>query len=258
MSKNPRVTIWNEYVHERRNEEIRKLYPNGMHDVIALYLKDKKFEVKTATLDQPEHGLTDRVLSNTDVLIWWGHTAHAKVSDEVVNKVHERITMDGMGLILLHSAHLSKIFVKLMGTSCRLKWREFGEKERLWVVNPGHPIADGIGDYIEIPHTEMYGEHFDIPQPDELVFISWFPGGEVFRSGCCFYRGRGKIFYFRPGHETYPIYYQKEVLKVIENGIRWAAPSNGPKPNFGQFPDPLEDIKQWEGQIEIVHPKLQK
>lgn len=258
MSKNLRVTIWNEYIHERENEEIKKLYPKGMHDVIALYLQEKGFKVQTATLDQPEHGLTDSVLSNTDVLIWWGHTAHEKVSDEVVNKVHEHIIKDGMGLIALHSAHLSKIFVKLMGTSCRLKWREIGEKERIWVVNPGHPIADGMGDYIEIPHSEMYGEHFDIPQPDELVFISWFQGGEVFRSGCCFYRGRGKIFYFRPGHETYPIYYQQEVLKVIENGIRWAAPSNGPKPNFGQFPDPLEDIKQWEGQIEIAHPGLKK
>ena len=254
MSNKTRITIWNEYIHERENEEIRKLYPQGMHSVIASYLRDQGFEVNTATLEQPEHGLTDEILSNTDVLIWWGHMAHAKVSDEVINKVHNRITLDGMGLILLHSAHLSKIFVKLMGTSCKLKWREIGEKERLWVVNPGHPIVEGIGDYIEIPHAEMYGEHFDIPQPDELVFISWFQGGEVFRSGCCFYRGRGKIFYFRPGHETYPIFYQAEVLKVIENGIKWASPTKGPKPNVGHFHEPIEDVEEWEGQIELIHP----
>ena len=138
-----------------------------------------------------------------------------------------------------------------------MKWREIGEKERLWVVNPGHPIVEGIGDYIEIPHAEMYGEHFDIPQPDELIFISWFQGGEVFRSGCCFYRGRGKIFYFRPGHETYPIFYQAEVLKVIENGIKWASPTKGPVPNVGHFPEPIEEVEEWEGQIEIIHPESQ-
>ena len=255
MSAKPRVTIWNEFIHERNNEAIGKLYPEGIHGAIANFLKGEGFEVQTATLDQPEHGLTDDVLASTDVLIWWGHMAHAKVADEVVNKVHHRVVADGMGLIPLHSAHFSKIFVKLMGTTCNLKWREIGEKERLWVVNPGHPIVNGIGDYIELPNTEMYGEHFDIPQPDEQVFVSWFQGGEIFRSGSCFYRGRGKIFYFRPGHETYPIFYNPEVLKVIENAVLWAAPSGGPGQNFGQFPEPLEKIEVWDGQIEIDHPE---
>jgi trehalose utilization protein len=255
MTLKPRVTIWNEYFHEQRNEQIGKLYPYGMHGTIAKYLKNRGFEVQTATLEELEHGLTDEVLSKTDVLIWWGHMAHGEVTDEVVTRVHKRIVEDGMGLIPLHSAHHSKIFVKLMGTTCDLKWREIGEKERLWVVNPAHPIAKGLNDYLEIPNTEMYGEHFDIPQPDELVFVSWFQGGEVFRSGCCFNRGRGKIFYFRPGHETYPIFYNNEVLKVIENAIYWAAPSGGPGPNFGQFPDPIEDVTVWEGQIEIDHPE---
>jgi len=255
MSTLPRITVWNEFLHEKFNPEIGKLYPGGMHQAIAQYLRKQGFAVQTATLEEPEHGLTDEVLANTDVLIWWGHMAHARVSDEVVNKVHKRIVEQGMGLIVLHSAHFSKIFVKLMGTTCNLKWREIGERERLWVVNPAHPIARGVADYIEIPHAEMYGEHFDIPQPDELVFISWFQGGEVFRSGCCFNRGRGKIFYFRPGHETYPIYYQAEVLHVIANAARWAAPSGGPAANFGQFPDPIEKVGVWEGQIEIQHPE---
>ena len=242
MSDLPRITVWNEFQHELHNEAIKKLYPEGMHTAIANYLQSQGFEVQTATLDQPEHGLTDAVLNKTDVMLWWGHMVHNKVSDDIVTKVHRRVVEGGMGLIALHSAHFSKIFIKLMGTSCNLKWREIGEKERLWVVNPGHPIAQGVEDYIEIPHAEMYGEHFDIPQPDELVFVSWFEGGEVFRSGCCFTRGRGKIFYFRPGHETYPIYYQPEVLQVIANAARWAAPSGGPAVNFGHFPEPIKNI----------------
>lgn len=241
MSDSIKVTVWNEYLHEKKDEEVARVYPKGIHNAIAEYLNTHPgIQAKTATLDMPEHGLTDDVLNDTDVLMWWGHIAHDQVSDEVVDKVYSRI-MDGMGLIVLHSAHFSKIFKKLMGSTCNLKWREAGEKERLWVVEPGHPIAEGLPEYIEIPHTEMYGERFDIPQPDTLVFISWFAGGEVFRSGCCYHRGNGKIFYFRPGHETFPIYYQPEVQKVLSNAVRWAAPVDGPKPNFGNV-KPLENI----------------
>ncbi|AEE96299.1 ThuA domain-containing protein [Mahella australiensis] len=241
MSDSIKVTVWNEYLHEKKDEEVARVYPKGIHNAIAEYLNTQPgIQAKTATLDMPEHGLTDDVLNDTDVLMWWGHIAHDQVSDEVVDKVYSRI-MDGMGLIVLHSAHFSKIFKKLMGSTCNLKWREAGEKERLWVVEPGHPIAEGLPEYIEIPHTEMYGERFDIPQPDTLVFISWFAGGEVFRSGCCYNRGNGKIFYFRPGHETFPIYYQPEVQKVLSNAVRWAAPADGPKPNFGNV-KPLESI----------------
>ena len=255
MTAQPRVTVWNEFQHEVTNLKVREIYPEGMHQVIAGALRRQGFETRTATLDEPEHGLTDEVLASTDVLLWWGHMAHARVSDSVVARVHQRIVEGGMGLIALHSAHFSKIFIKLMGTTCNLRWREIGEKERLWVVNPAHPIARGLDHYFEIPHAEMYGEHFDIPQPDELVFISWFEGGEVFRSGCCFYRGRGKVFYFRPGHETYPIFYQPEVIQVIANAVRWAAPCAGPQPNFGHFPNPIEKVEAWKGQIEIKHPE---
>lgn len=239
--ENIRVTVWNEFRHEKIHEEVARVYPNGIHNAIAEYLKKQPdIEVKTATLDEPEHGLTQEVLDYTDVLIWWGHMAHNEVKDEVVERVYNRV-LNGMGLIVLHSGHLSKIFRKLMGTSCMLKWREAGEKERIWVVEPGHPIAEGLGEYFEIPHTEMYGERFDIPKPDELVFISWFAGGEVFRSGCCFYRGKGKIFYFRPGHETFPIYYQLEVQKVIYNAVKWARTVKGPEIRFGNV-KPLEEI----------------
>jgi trehalose utilization protein len=234
-----RVTIWHEFRHEKTDEEVAKVYPDGMHIALANGLESFGFDIKTATLDEPEHGLTQEVLDNTDVLTWWGHMAHGEVSDEIVDRVQARV-LQGMGLIVLHSAHLSKIFRRMMGTGCNLKWREADEKERLWVVDPAHPIVDGLPEYIEIPHVEMYGEHFDIPKPDQLVFISWFEGGEVFRSGCCYHRGQGKIFYFRPGHETFPIYYNDDVLKVIGNAINWARPtSNRPmqitSPNVPEF-----------------------
>jgi len=234
--------MWNEYRHERANPEIGKIYPEGIHGAIAQHLREKGLSVQTATLDQPQHGLTNEVLAQTDVLIWWGHLAHGDVADDIVERVHKRVLEDGMGLIVLHSGHFSKIFKRLMGTSCDLKWREADEKERIWVVEPGHPIASGLGEYFEIPQAEMYGERFDIPAPDTLVFVSWFQGGEVFRSGCCYHRGRGKIFYFRPGHETYPIFYQPEVLRVITNAVHWAAPSGGPEIKFGNFPEALEKL----------------
>lgn len=242
MADTIRVTVWNEYRHEKISDEIAAIYPEGIHGAIAAYLRGLPgVEVRTATLDEPEHGLTEQVLSQTDVLTWWGHMAHGEVSEEIVDRVQRRVVLDGMGLICLHSAHFSKPFKRLMGTTCNLRWREIGERERIWVVEQGHPIAEGLGEYFEIPHTEMYGERFDIPAPDTLVFISWFQGGEVFRSGCCYHRGRGKVFYFRPGHETLPIYHQKEVLQVIGNAVRWAAPVQGPAPTFGNV-KPLEDI----------------
>lgn len=228
MANKIRVTIWNEYRHEKSDAKIGALYPEGMHGQIAKFLgANADMEVRLAALDDPDQGLPDEVLASTDVLIWWGHMAHHEVKDELVDKVQKRI-LEGMGLIVLHSGHFSKIFRRMMGTTCSLKWREIGERERLWVVSPGHPIVEGLGEYFEIPHVEMYGEFFDIPTPDELVFISWFQGGEVFRSGCCYNRGKGKVFYFRPGHETFPIYYQKEVQQVMTNAVRWAAPVNGP------------------------------
>ncbi|MCM3665807.1 ThuA domain-containing protein [Mesobacillus subterraneus] len=219
-----KVTVWNEFRHEQHNEKVKEIYPDGIHGTIQQFLQDAGIEVKTATLDEPEHGLTEEVLENTDVLVWWGHLAHDEVSDEVVHKVKKRVH-DGMGLVALHSAHYSKIFRELMGTDCGLKWREADDKELLWVVEPNHPIAEGISEVIELENEEMYGERFEIPQPEELIFISWFSGGEVFRSGCTYKRGKGRIFYFRPGHETFPTYHHKEIQKVIINGVKWAATS---------------------------------
>ena len=235
-----KVTVWNENVHEQTDPEVRGVYPDGIHGAIANFLKNNGLETKTATLDQPEHGLTDDVLNETDVLVWWGHQAHDQVDDRIVEKVKDRV-LKGMGLIVLHSGHFSKIFKSLMGTSCDLKWREAGENERLWVVNPSHPIAEGINEYIELEHEEMYGEHFDIPEPDELVFLSWFRGGEVFRSGCVFNRGLGKIFYFRPGHETFPTYHQADIQRVIVNAVKYVKPFSQNQPIRGNV-QPLENL----------------
>lgn len=237
-----KVTVWNEYRHEQVNPLVAEIYPQGIHGTIASFLTEAGYDVHTATLDEDKHGLTDEVLANTDVLIWWGHIAHHEVEDEIVDKVKKRV-LAGMGLIVLHSGHFSKIFQSLMGTTCDLKWREADEKERIWVVDPSHPITEGLGEYIELPQEEMYGEHFDIPTPDELIFVSWFEGGEVFRSGVTFKRGRGKIFYFRPGHETYPTYHHKDIQKVILNAVKWAGNRQTPTPVYGNA-KPLESIHE--------------
>ncbi len=219
------VTVWGEFRHEKTDPRVAALYPRGMHEAIAAPLRaDGGLVVRTATLDEPEHGLSAAVLDETDVLTWWGHMAHADVRDEVVARVRTRV-LEGMGLIVLHSAHYSKIFKALMGDTCSLRWREANDKERLWNVCPSHPITAGLGDYFELAAEEMYGEPFGIPAPDELIFISWFTGGEVFRSGATWRRGHGRIFYFRPGHETYPTYHDPNVQRVIRNAVHWARPT---------------------------------
>lgn len=219
-----RVVVWGENRHEQLQPEVAKIYPEGMHNTIRQGIEEnlgQQARVTTVTLDDPEHGLTEEVLSRTDVLVWWGHAAHSEVSDEVVDRVHSHV-LAGMGLIVLHSGHWSKIFGKLMGTSCTLRWRSGRDREIVWTVDPTHPIARGIPHPFIIPEQEMYGEFFDIPAPDELIFLSTFSGGEAFRSGCTFRRGYGKIFYFSPGDQDYPVYHHKDVRRVIANGVEWA------------------------------------
>ncbi|WP_219416758.1 ThuA domain-containing protein [Pseudonocardia nigra] len=220
-----RILVWNEGQHERLEEDVRARYPTGIHGAIADGLRQHLggiAEVRTATLDEPQHGLTEEALDSTDVLCWWGHIAHNKVDDTVVERVRRHV-LAGMGLVVLHSGHLSKIFVALMGTSCTLQWRAGPDRELVWTIDPAHPIAVGVPHPLVLDQQEMYGEHFDIPAPDELVFISSFSCGEVFRSGCTFRRGRGRIFYFSPGDQKYPVYHEANIRRVLANGVRWAA-----------------------------------
>jgi trehalose utilization protein len=219
-----RVTVWNEHLVERDEPGAGLAYPDGIHGALAEGIRDRLGDgvaVRTATLGEPADGLGQDVLDTTDVLVWWGHMAHDRVADDTVARAKARV-LAGMGLVVLHSAHLSKLFVSLMGTSCTLRWREGEDRELVWTVDPSHPVARGVPHPLELERQEMYGEYFDIPAPDELVFVSSFSGGEVFRSGCCFRRGAGRIFYFSPGHETYPVYLSEPVRRVVANAVVWA------------------------------------
>jgi len=217
------VTIYNEFLHERESEIVRAVYPDGIHaEVRSAVLERLDADVRVATLREPEHGLTQAVVDATDVLFWWGHKAHAEVSDEVVERVH-RAVLSGMGLVVLHSGHVSKVFKRVLGTSGWLRWREADEKERLWNLQPSHPLLEGIPEQFELEREEMYGERFDIPDPDELLMLSWFQGGEVFRSLCTWRRGHGRVIYFRPGHEAYPTYRDPHVRRILANAAGYAA-----------------------------------
>lgn len=244
-----RTVVWGENVHEQKSKVVQEIYPDGMHNCIAKALSaDSAISVTTATLQEPEHGLTEARLAETDVLIWWGHAAHGDVDDKIVERVCNAVWA-GMGLIFLHSAHFSKPFKRLMGAPCNLSWREAGERERLWVTSRHHPITRGLPDSFELENEEMYGEPFGVPEPLETVFVSWFQGGEVFRSGLTYRRGAGNIFYFRPGHETYPTYHDANVQKVIANAVHWAYnpmariadPNVAPNVPVDQAPEKIEE-----------------
>ncbi len=234
MSKKINVTIWNEFRHEKTDENVKNLYPNGIHGKIAEFLSEcDDINVTLAALDDPYQGLPDEVLNNTDVLMWWGHMAHHEVDDALVERIRSRVYNKGMGFIALHSAHYSKPFQRIVGTSGNLSWGD-DQKEIMWNLMPSHPIAAGIPDHIVLDVEELYAEPFAIPQPDELVFTSWFEHGFIFRSGCCYRRGAGKIFYFQPGHESCPSYHNPVIQQIIKNAVHWAVPNDfGYNVDFG-------------------------
>ena len=226
-----KVTVWNEYLEELQYEHVAKVYPNGIHECIREFLeKDPEIQVRCVTLRMENQGLSEEILNDTDVLIWWGHQAHDEVTEENVQRVKQHV-LDGMGLIALHSAHYSNPMKELLGTSMCVRWKH-GEREKLVCVAPSHPIAEGITESVILEKEEMYGEYFDIPKPDDVIFAGWFSGGQVFRSGCTFTRGLGKIFYFQPGHEEYPIYQMPEIQQIITNAVRYCAPALSKRKNL--------------------------
>ena len=226
MAKTINVTIWNEYRHEKSDENVAKLYPNGLHAAIGEFLsKNDDMKITLAALDDPDQGLPDEVLNNTDVLLWWGHMNHGEVKDDLVERIRQRVYVGGMGFIALHSAHHSKPFRSIVGTTGNLLWGD-NQKEIIWNIMPSHPIAAGIPAHFELPEEELYAEPFQIPQPDAHIFEGWYEHGYVFRTGCTFLRGAGRVFYFQPGHETCPSFYDANVQRIITNGVRWAAPND--------------------------------
>ena len=226
MAKTINVTIWNEYRHEKSDENVAKLYPNGLHAAIGEFLsKNDDMKITLAALDDPDQGLPDEVLNNTDVLLWWGHMNHGEVKDDLVERIRQRVYVGGMGFIALHSAHHSKPFRAIVGTTGNLLWGD-NQKEIIWNIMPSHPIAAGIPSHFELPVEELYAEPFQIPQPDAHIFEGWYEHGYVFRTGCTFLRGAGRVFYFQPGHETCPSFYDANVQRIITNGVRWAAPND--------------------------------
>jgi len=251
-----RVTIWNENIHEKQESTVAGIYPEGIHGALAKSLAAPDLIIRTATLEAPEHGLTQEMLSATDVLLWWGHVAHNRVDDVIVDRVQQRV-WEGMGILILHSGHMSKIFRLLNGTSGKLHWREANERERLWTIDPAHPIAAGIPEHFELPNEEMYGEPFMIAGDAHLIFLSWFEGGEVFRSGFTLQRGFGRMFYFRPGHEAFPTYYDEHVLKVLANGIRWLKPTVNltyPKTHRPESLEPISPKDFTPSKVGIIKP----
>ncbi len=249
-----RVLVWGENRHEQTDERVQAIYPDGMHETIRGAIEEHLGErviTRTATLDEPEHGLTEEVLAATDVLLWWGHTAHDEVAEEVVDRVHAHV-LAGMGLLVLHSGHWARVFQKLMGTTCSLRWRNDRDREVVWTVDPTHPIARGIPHPFVIPEQEMYGEFFDVPAPDELVFVSGFTGGEVFRSGMTYKRGHGRIFYFGPGDQEYPVYHQAEIRRILANGVEWAATDRAERaaPRLAMYErDEFDTPRHWTGEL---------
>lgn len=246
-----RVTIFCEH-HQDRFEPVKNVYPNGMHAAIAAaFAEEPSFRLTIATQDMPSHGLTKEVLEHTDVLIWWSHLDNNLLDDAVADEVCRRVVRDGMGFVALHSASFSKPWQRLLGIEYEAgEWGRFrtmpkGERERLWIVAPGHPICEGLEDFIEIPQDEMYGEPMLIPEPNKLLFIAWWEGGDVCRSGTLFERGRGKIFGFTPGHEEFPIYDQPEIHRVLRNAARFLAPPGGARKRAGEghlSGEALEDL----------------
>ena len=245
MSDNPvRVLVWDEAPHHAPKE----MYPKSLNGAIADGLNEMgqgRIVAKTANLDDPNQGITDEALAGTDVLLWWGHARHGEVTDETAARVIQAVH-HGMGFIPLHSAHYSKTFRGVLNCTGHLKggWRESNppDTEEITVCAPRHPIAQGVEDFV-LPQEEMYGNPFDVPPPLAVVFQSYFPqGGEYFPSftatvgegidldftsgpggGKGQGEGKGRVFYFRPGHEAFPTYFDPNVRRILHNAVLWAA-----------------------------------
>ena len=224
-----RVVVWSEGT-ANVDPGSKKVYPNDINAAIAEGLKPleaRGWEIVTASLKDPEQGITDELLKGTDVLIWWGHKKHGDVKDELVARIVQRVKEEGMGFISTHSSHFAKPYKKIMGSPCT--WREYkadGTSVKVIVKEPNHPITKGVKDF-SLPKIERYSEPFGVPEPESVPLDGLYtkPDGktEPGRMGLCWTIGKGKVFYFTPGHETYDDYFRPEVRQIFCNAVEWAA-----------------------------------
>jgi trehalose utilization protein len=221
--KKRRVIVWSE------GTAPKNVYPQDINTAIAEGLQPLKgWDVATASINETDQGLPEDVLNGASVLIWWGHERHGDVKDELVARIVKRVHDDGMGFIATHSAHYSKALKAILGTPCGWKggYVDDGSKVELVVKAPGHPIAHGVKNF-ELPHTERYGDPFEVPTPETLIFdgIYTLPNGTTqnAQQGMVWTIGKGRVFYFQPGHEGYPIYFQEPIRQIFRNGVQWCA-----------------------------------
>ncbi|MFH1372026.1 MAG: ThuA domain-containing protein [Planctomycetota bacterium] len=217
------VVVWSE------GTAPKNVYPNDICGAIAEGLKElKDWDVVEARLSDPNQGLPDELLNRADVLIWWGHKKHNQVRDGLVDKIVSRVKDEGMGFISLHSSHFARPNIKLMGTPC--SWKEYlGDSNtlKITVKDPNHPIARGVEDFT-IYHDERYSEPYAVPQPLAVVFEGTYTldngGTDTSRQGLTWEIGKGRVFYFQPGHETNPVFFDPNIRRIISNAVEWAAP----------------------------------
>lgn len=222
MALDTNVLVWSE---ETVHDDV---YPNDINSAVAEHLNEHpEFVAQAVHIDEPDQGVSEDRLEWADALVWWGHARHDDVREETVDRVEEYVTEEGVGFLALHSAHYALTFKRLVGASGDLgevRWEDIppGETEELEVVDPDHPIAAGVEDFT-LPEVEMFGEPFDVPEPDDVVLHSTFPEGGEFRSLCTFTFGAARGAYFRPGHEEFRIYHDENVRRVVANAVRWVA-----------------------------------
>ena len=220
--KKRRVVVWSE------GTAPKNVYPQDINAAIAEGLKPLKgWDIVTASINDPDQGLPEDMLNSASVLIWWGHQKHGAVSDALVDRIVKRVRDGGMGFIATHSAHYSKPLKAILGTPCGWKYYiDDGARVDLVVKAPSHPIALGVKNFT-LPHTERYGDPFEVPTPETVVFdgIYTLPNGaaENAQQGMVWTVGKGRVFYFQPGHESYPIYFQDEIRHIFRNGVQWCA-----------------------------------
>ena len=275
-----RVVVWDE-----QQPAQKEVYTNFLGNQIASYLRTlPDLSVTSVNLNDPDQGLSDAIITNCDVLVWWSHVKNKQVSTNKAAEIVGRIQQGKLSLITLHSALTSWPFIQAMNERTRedalrtvptgtpmefitpaaykdpkpgdpitpriemtnapdgsalarvylpiceiTEWHEAGLPSHVTTLLPEHPIARGIALHFDISKTETYVEPFHVPKPDAVIFQEKWDGYPEFRSGMLWSVGRGRVFYFRPGHETFPVYLEPIPLRIIGNAVEWLGRQGRPK-----------------------------